>query len=180
MHTHLSLVYAPDPVFKQKSAPVEVVDDSVRDLVTGMFALLEQERAVGMAAPMVGVLKRIAILDLRENGVSSPMTFINPEITWRSQDTQSFEEASLCFRGISAPVARPDAIRLTYLDLEGKQQETAAEGFLATVIQHEVDYLDGITFLDHLSKMKRDLLLKKMQKFIRLNPPHVHSIHCNH
>ncbi len=176
----LTLVTAPDPIFKQRSTPVEAVDDDVRRLVDDLFHTLEVEQAVGMAAPMVGVLKRIAIADLQEGGVSTPLTFINPEIIRRSDERQEVEEASLCFPGISAVISRPQAITVSYLDYEGKAAEMSAEGFLASVIQHEVDYLDGITYLDHLSRLKRDGLMKKMQKFLREHPPHVHGAGCAH
>lgn len=176
----LSLIHAPHPIFKQKAAPVAKVDDAIRALVDSMFATMRYEHGVGLGANMVGVLQRIAIADLQEHGVSNPYTFINPEIFWRSEELQEFEEASLCFGGISAFIKRPNAIKLRYLDYDGQPQELAAEGFLATVIQHEVDYLDGITFLDHLSKMKRDMLLKKMEKYRKSHPPHVHGAGCNH
>jgi len=178
--TLLSLVHAPDPIFRKKAAIVEKIDDSIRTLVDDMFETLEYEKGVGMGANMVGILKRIAIVDLHENGVSNPHTFINPEIFWRSDEMQEHEEASLCFAAISAKIKRPKAIKIRYLDYDGKQQELEAEGFLASVIQHEVDYLDGITFLDYLSKMKRDMLMKKMLKHIKNHPPHVHGAGCNH
>lgn len=175
----LSLVVAPNPIFRQKAEPV-VMDDASRRLVADLLETLEHEKAVGMAAPMVGVRKRIAVVDLRENDVSHPYCFINPVVVESSKETQTFEEASLCFPGISAHIERPRAITLDYLDHDGVQQTLRAEGFFATVIQHELDYLEGRTFLDYLSKMKRDMLLKKMQKFVKFNPPHVHSEHCNH
>jgi peptide deformylase len=105
------------------------------------------------------------------DGAKAPIALVNPEITWRSEETQTFEEGSLCFPHIAAEVTRPRAIRVRHLDRDGAPQELAAEGFLATVVQHEMDYLDGITFLDHLSRMKRDMLLKRMQKMMRLRPP---------
>lgn len=176
----LQLTYAPDPIFKQKAAPVAEVNDEVRQLVDDMFETMEHEQAVGMGANMVGVLQRIAVVDLHEGGVSKPYCFINPEITWRSEATQTHDEASICFIGISAPITRPLAIKLRYLDYDGKEQELEADGFFASVIQHELDYLDGITFLDHLSKMKKDMLMRKMQKALRAHPPHVHGAHCNH
>jgi peptide deformylase len=175
-----SLVYAPNPIFKKKAEPVEKVDDAIRALVDDMFKTLEFEQGAGMGANMVGILKRIAIVDLCEDGASNPYTFINPEIVWHSEETQEHEEASLCFPGISAKITRPETIKVRYLDYDGKPQELKAEGFLATVIQHEIDYLDGITFLDHLSKMKRDMLIKKMKKHIKQHPPHVHGASCNH
>ena len=176
----LSLVYAPNPIFKQKAEVVTVVDDTIRQLVADLFETMAFEQAVGMGANMVGVLKRVAVVDLNENGVSAPMAFINPEIVWQSDEMQEHEEASLCFVGISAKIMRPKAIRMRYLDRDGKPQEIEAEGFLSSVIQHEVDYLNGIVFLDHLSKMKRDMLLKKMHKHLKHHPPHIHGAGCNH
>ena len=176
----LQLVYAPDPIFKQKATPVEAVDDAVRQLADDMLETLAFEKAVGIGANMVGELRQIAVVDLCEGGVSDPYVFINPEITWRSEEMDENEEASICFVNISAKVTRPKAIKLRYLDYDGQPQELAAEGFLACVIQHEVDYLHGVTFLDHLSKMKRDMLMKKMLKHIKAHPPHVHGAGCNH
>lgn len=176
----LSLVYAPDPIFKKKCAPVAVVDDSIRALADAMLATLAHEKGLGLGAPMVGVLKRIAVVDMREGDVPTPYVFINPEIIHTSEETQTFEEASLCFVGISAPITRPKSITLRYLDRDGTSQELTAEGFFAQVIQHELDYLDGKVFLDHLSPMKRDMLLRKMQKALKFNPPHIHNEHCDH
>ncbi len=176
----LSIVSAPNPIFKKKCELVSVVDDSIRKIADDMLETLEYERAVGLGANMLGITKAIAVVNLNEGGISKPYVFINPEIFWRSEEMQGFEEASLSFPGISADISRPSKIKIKYLDYEGTAQELEAEGFLASVIQHEVDYLNGKTFLDHLSKMKRDMLIKKMEKFIRLNPPHVHSEHCHH
>lgn len=160
----LPLVIAPDPVFRKQALPVVVVDDEIRSTINSMFDTLYQERGVGLGANMVGLLKRIIIVDLQENSVQSPQAFINPELLWASDETQTFSEGSLSFPGISADITRPSSIRITYLDEEGVRRELEASGWLATVIQHEMDYLDGRTFLDHLSKLKRDMLLKKMMK----------------
>lgn len=176
----LDIVNAPDPIFRNKAKPVAKVTDETRELVDAMFATMEYERAVGLGANMVGILQRIAVVDLHEGGHSKPYCFINPEITWKSEETQTFEEASISFAGISAEITRPKAIKVSYLDRDGNKQELEADGFLACVIQHEIDYLDGKTFLDHLSKMKRDMLVKKMLKHIKMHPPHVHGEHCNH
>jgi peptide deformylase len=180
MENNLALVYAPNKIFKQTAKEVEKVDDSVRKIANDMLDLMYQEKAVGIGANMVGILQRIAVVDIVENNKKSPHIFINPKITWRSSEMQEFTEASLCFRGIDAKVTRPNAIKMDYQDLDGKDQKIEAEGFLATVIQHEVDYLDGKVFLDYLSKMKRDNLLTKMKKYIKYNPPHVHTSACNH
>jgi len=174
------LIYATDPIFKQISAPVAKVTEDTRTLVTDLHDTLQFEEGVGMAAPMVGVLQRVIVANLLPDGKSEPLTFINPEVTWESEETQKIDEASLCFPGIGAPITRPRAIKLSYLDEDGKPQTFEAEDFLSSVIQHEIDYLDGKTYLDYLSKMKRDMLLKKMQKILKHNPPHVHGAHCNH
>lgn len=176
----LQLVYAPNPIFKQIAEPVATFDDELKELVSDLFATLEFEQGVGMAATMVGINRRIAIVDLHEDGVSNPLTFINPVITHTSEATQTHEEASLCFPYISANITRPNAITVEYQDTDGTAQTMEAEGFLASVIQHEVDYLNGKVYLDYLSKLKRDSLMKKMQKQLKANPPHVHGPGCNH
>ncbi|MEI6188198.1 MAG: peptide deformylase [Alphaproteobacteria bacterium] len=178
--TLLQIVYAPNAIFQQIAQPVKEVDHNVRQLVDNMFHTMAFEKAVGMGANMVGILQRIVVIDLRENNVSKPFCLINPEITWRSDQNQTFEEAFLCFPSIAAPISRPNAIKVKYLDYDGKTQESSFEGFPATVIQHEMDYLDGKVFLDYLSKMKRDMLIKKMQKYIKSHQPHVHGAGCNH
>jgi peptide deformylase len=163
----LQLVLGPDPLLKEIAAPVEAITDEIKTIVSDMFETLYERRGLGIGANMVGVLKRIVVIDLQEGGQKSPITCINPEIVWRGDHMETREEASLCFPGISAKVSRPDAIKLRFLDLDGETQEIAAEGWLATVLQHEIDYLDGKIYLDYLSKMKRDRLIKKMQKQIR-------------
>jgi len=175
-----TIIQAPNPIFKHVCAAVSVVDDAVRHVVQDMLDTMAHEQAVGLGAPMIGVLQRIAVVDLQEGGVSSPIVLINPEIISQSEEKQTFEEASLSFRGISAEIARPSSITVRFLDRDGQLQEMHAEGFLATVIQHELDYLDGKTYLDHLSSLKRDMLIKKMIKFNKMHPPHVHGAHCNH
>jgi peptide deformylase len=176
----LQIVFAPNTIFKQIAQPVKEVTAEIRQIVDDMFHTLEHEKAVGIGANMVGILKRIAVVNLHPNGKSDPHCFINPEIIWHSEETQIFTEASLCFPGISAEITRSKAIKIKYLDYHGKEKQLEAEGFFATVIQHEIDYLNGKVFLDYLSKMKRDNLLKKMQKFIKQHPPHVHGEHCHH
>lgn len=178
--TVLNILQAPHPIFKQRAEAVKVVDDTVRTTIADMLATMAYEQAVGLAAPMMGIAQRIIVVDIMENGVSNPLVFINPEITARTSETQTHEEASLSFRGISAQITRPLGITLMHLTPEGTLEEFKAEGFLATVIQHEVDYLDGRTFLDHLSPLKRDMLIKKMIKFNKMHPPHVHGEHCHH
>lgn len=163
----LELVIAPNPVFRQTASPVEKVDEETRADVTAMFETLYREQGVGIGANMVGLLKRIIVIDLQQDAKKSPLAMINPVVTKASPKTQVFEEASLSFPGISAKVTRPKEVTVSYLDAEGEAQSLNAEGFLATVIQHEMDYLDGRTYLDHLSSVKRKMLLKKMEKQMR-------------
>lgn len=177
---HLQLVYAPNPIFKQKALPVNKVDDEIRMLVDQMLNTVYVEGGIGIGGNMVGILKRIVVIDLQENRLRNPRIFINPEITWYSKEMQTFKEASLCFLGIDADITRPKTIKMNYLDYDGNFQEIEADGFLATVIQHEVDYLNGKIFLDHLSKLKRDHLIKKMEKHIKMHPPHIHGAGCRH
>lgn len=165
--SRLQLVIAPNPVFRQTAEPVEKVDDKTRADVAAMFDTLYREQGVGIGANMVGLLKRIVVIDLQQDAKKSPLAMINPVLTAASPETQVFEEASLSFPGISAKVTRPKEVTVNYLDAEGKTQSLDASGFLATVIQHEMDYLDGRTYLDHLSSVKRKMLLKKMEKQMR-------------
>lgn len=165
--TKLSLIIAPDPIFNQTAEPVALVDDAVRHLISEMFEVLYQEEGVGLGANMVGLLKRIIVIDLQEGGVKTPLAMINPEIISSSEEMQVREEASLSFPGIHGKVSRPKSIEVRYLDEQGKTRSLHADGWLATVIQHERDYLDGIVYLDYLSKMKRTMLMKKMLKHLK-------------
>jgi len=163
----LPLVIAPNSVFKKKAEKVIVVDDSIRQIVADMFETLYAEQGLGLGANMVGVLKQIIVIDLHEGGVSTPLAMINPEILEASDEVQTFNEASLSFPGIAADITRPSEISVQYLDENGAMQTMQAEGFLATVIQHEMDYLQGRTFLDHLSRIKRANLVRRYQKLRR-------------
>ncbi len=176
----LSIIFAPHPIFKQKATPVTAVDDRIRHTIRDMYDVMYANDAVGIGANMVGLLERLCVIDTREEGERTPLTLINPEITFTSDDTQTHTESSLSFPYISAEIERPRVIRLTYLNEQAEKQEMEAKDFLAQVIQHEVDYLNGVTFLDHLSRTKRDMLLKKMQKQLKLHPPHIHGAHCHH
>lgn len=174
----LSLVIAPNPIFKKQADPVLEMTEDIRWQIGAMFDLLYAAKGIGMAAPMVGVLNRIIIVDLQD-GQHPKLAMINPEITAVSSDRQTHEEASLCYPGISAEVTRPRDITVTYLDEKGDQHTMQASGWFAQVIQHEIDYLNGKVYLDYLSKMKRDRLLKKMEKYkVSQDRQHQHSSHC--
>lgn len=176
----LQIIFAPSPVFKQKAKAITKVNDEIRALANDMLDTMYFEKAVGLGANMLGIDQRIVVIDLQIDSIKSPYVMLNPEIIEYSKETSEYEEASISFPGISAAIVRPNKIKLKYLDLEEKEQQLEADGFLARVIQHEIDYLNGITFPDHLSKLKRDMLLKKMLKFIKNHPPHVHGSHCHH
>ena len=159
-----ALIHGFNPIFRKKAKPVGNVDDEVRAELAAMFDILYTERGVGIGANMVGLLKRIAVVDLQEERARQPLALIDPRITWSSEEMQTHMEASLCWPGISAEVTRPSRIKLTYLDETGAQRDMQAEGWLAQVIQHEIDYLDGVIFPDHLPKVKRDMVLRKIRK----------------
>lgn len=158
------LILGPDAIFKQTAHPVTVFDDENDQLCKELVGLLYRENAVGVVAPMIGVLKRVIAIDLQEDGKRDPIIMINPQIIDQSSEKQTFEEASICFPGVSAEITRPRIIKVKYFDGQNIEQEIKAEGYFATVIQHEIDYLDGITFFDYLSPLKRKMLLKKYQK----------------
>lgn len=175
-----SLIYAPNPIFKKISNRVEQFDETLKQHVQDLFDTLDYEQGVGMASPMIGVLQRVIVTDLQENGISNAHVFVNPVITERSDEMQTHEEASLCFPGISAEITRSQRITLQYHTLDGDVKSLKAEGFFASVIQHEMDYLDGKTYLDFLSKLKKDVLIRKMKKHMKQYPPHIHGEHCHH
>lgn len=178
----LELVLAPDPIYKTVCTPVAQVDDTVRATLDAMMETLQAHHAMGIGAPMVGLTQRLVVIELEdEQGVMHHYKMVNPTITERSAETSTMEEASITFLGISAPVTRPSEVAISYLDENGAAQTIHAKGLLSVCLQHEIDYLDGKTFLDYQSSMKRDILKRKMEKQKRSGPhPHVHGPNCNH
>ena len=156
--TVLNIIQAPNPIFKQKAKPVSKVDDKIRVIANDMLETMYFERAVGLGSNMVGVNLQIIVLDLRENNIEKPYIMINPEIIDFSVEKSEYEEASLSFPGISAKLERPKKIKVKYLDMDDSEQVLEADDFLARVILHELDYLHGVVFLDHLSKLKQEML----------------------
>jgi peptide deformylase len=163
----IKLQIAPNPIFRKKALRVENIDSEINHIVESMFEIMYEHGAVGLGANMVGVLKRIIVIDLQEGKKSFPLAMINPVITHKSKTMQSFEEGSLSYPGIKAYIERPYEISVDYTDNAGDSCSMTAEGWLATVIQHEIDYLDGKIFLDYISPLKRKILLKRMQKHSR-------------
>jgi peptide deformylase len=161
----LPILTAPDPALKKISQPVKQVDASVRKLMDDMLETMYQAPGIGLAAPQVGVLKRVIVLDLaREGEAPQPLRIANPEIVWVSDDDATYNEGCLSVPEHYADVVRPGACRVKYLDQDNKQQEMAAEGLLATCLQHEIDHLDGVLFIDHLTALKRNMILRKLLK----------------
>jgi peptide deformylase len=164
------IVEVPDPRLRQISSPVEEVTDDVRALVADMFETMYDAPGIGLAAIQVGVPKRILVIDLQEpkeeggEPVKDPRVFINPEILTTSDEDVPYTEGCLSVPDQYAEVDRPDAIRARWLDLNGKQQEQQIDGLLAVCLQHEMDHLNGVLFIDHLSRLKRDMILRKLAK----------------
>jgi len=159
------ILVAPDPVLKAKAKPVEAVDDELRLLMDDMLETMYDAPGIGLAAPQVGVSKRVIVMDIaREDEPKAPLCMANPELVWVSDDDSVYEEGCLSVPEHYADVARPAEIRVKYLDRDGKPQELKADGLLATVIQHEMDHLEGILFIDHLSSLKRNMILRKLLK----------------
>jgi peptide deformylase len=161
----LPILTAPDPRLKVKARPVERVDDGVRRLMDDMLETMYTAPGIGLAAPQVGVAKRVIVIDLAKDGEPrAPLRLANPEILWVSEEDAVFEEGCLSVPEHYAEVARPAAARIRYIDYENEIREIEASGLLATCLQHEIDHLDGILFIDHLTALKRNIILRKLLK----------------
>jgi peptide deformylase len=166
----LPIVEVPDPRLRQISSPVEKVDDAVRALIADMFETMYDAPGIGLAAIQVGVPKRILVIDLQEpeeedgEPVRDPRVFINPEIVEHSDTDVPYVEGCLSVPDQYAEVDRPDRIRARWLDEKGVAHDEEITGMLATCLQHEMDHLNGVLFIDHLSRLKREMILKKIAK----------------
>ena len=165
----LSIITAPDPRLKVKCKPVERVDRQVRRLMDDMLETMYAAPGIGLAAPQVGVRKRVLVVDVaKEADKPAPLCMANPEILWTSDELVSYEEGCLSLPDQYAPVERPARCRVRYLDENNELRELETEGLLATCIQHEIDHLDGVLFVDHLSALKRNMILRKLAKAKKL------------
>jgi peptide deformylase len=163
------ILTAPDPRLRQVSAPVEVVDDDVRALMDDMLETMYEADGIGLAAIQVNVAKRIIVMDLAgEDEEPRPVFFVNPEIIDPSEETSLYQEGCLSVPEFYEEVERPLKCRIRFLDYHGAPQAIDAEGLLATCIQHEMDHLNGILFIDHISRLKRDRIIRKLKKDLRL------------
>jgi peptide deformylase len=159
------IIILPDKRLRLVSEPVKKLTAEVRRLVDDMFETMYEAPGIGLAAIQVAVPKRIVTMDLaKKEEPRNPQVFVNPEILWRSQEKATYEEGCLSIPEYYSDVERPAQVKFRYLDLEGQQQEVEANGLLATCIQHEVDHLNGVLFIDYLSKLKRDRVIKKFAK----------------
>ena len=166
----LPIIETPDPLLRRISKPVEAVDDDLRKLIADMFDTMYAAPGIGLAAIQVGVPKRVLVIDLQEpeeeggDPVRDPRVFINPEILEASDTFQVYSEGCLSVPDQYAEVERPDRIRARWLDEKGETHEEELDGLLGICLQHEMDHLEGILFIDHLSRLKRDMVLKKLAK----------------
>jgi peptide deformylase len=162
----LPILTVPDPRLKQKALPVEAVDDATRALLDDMLETMYAASGIGLAATQIGVSQRVVVMDLdqREGEEKAPRFFVNPEITWASEEKAPYEEGCLSVPEYYDQVERPVRVRVRYLDYDGKAVEEEAEGLFAVCFQHELDHLDGVLFIDHLSRLKREQAVKKVKK----------------
>lgn len=182
------LVIAPDPRLKTRSTPIEAVTDEIRELAADLFHTMYHERGIGLAAVQVGVLKRLLVADVewKEDGtIGTQWALINPEIMENTEDLNIYKEGCLSFPDQYAEVQRPKGVRVRFINLQGETQEETFDGLLATCIQHEIDHLNGIVFPDHISSVRRDMIMRKAKKIKKdiedhAHHHHVHGEHCNH
>ena len=164
----LQILTPPARILRAKARPVGLADDdTVRTLVPKMLALMYAAPGIGLAAPQIGVGLRLCVVDLMPDDKPAPMHLVNPEIVRVSEEWATREEGCLSLPGQYADVSRPARVMVRYYDLEGNRQEIEAEGLLAACLQHEIDHLDGVLFVDHLSALKRNILLRKLAKELK-------------
>ena len=159
------ILIEPDPILRKKSEILETVDDELRALLDDMLETMYAAPGIGLAAVQVGILKRLIVIDIsKDKEKKNPLFLINPEIISLSKKTSVYEEGCLSLPGHFAEIERPAECKIKFIDYNGKEKELKATGLLATCIQHEVDHLNGVLFIDYLSKLKKDMILKKLTK----------------
>lgn len=162
------ILHIPNDVLRQVAKPVETVNDEIKTLIKDMFETMYDAPGVGLAAPQIGELHRVIVMDpAKEDDEPNPIAMVNPEITWSSEETWVYQEGCLSIPEYYEDVERPVKVRVKYLDAKGAEQELEAEELLATIVQHEIDHLDGKLFIDYLSRLKRDRVTKKFQKIAK-------------
>lgn len=161
----LDILTAPDPVLKKKADPVKEVTDEIRALLDDMLETMYDAPGIGLAAPQVGVLKRVIVVDVSgDDEDPAPYKMVNPQVTWASDEIGLYEEGCLSVPKSYSEVERPVAVKVSYLNENGEACEIDADGLLATCLQHEIDHLNGTLFIDHLSRIKRSMIMRKLTK----------------
>jgi peptide deformylase len=159
------IIIAPDPVLKAKAKPVENIDGGIVRLMDDMLETMYRAPGIGLAAPQIGVLQRVIVVDVADKDEKpQPFAMANPEILWKSDETSVHNEGCLSLPDHYADVTRPKQVRLRYIDRDGEVRELDADNLLATCVQHEIDHLNGVLFIDHISLLKRNMILRKLQK----------------
>ncbi len=163
--THRKIIIEPDPILRKKSESMEKVDNDLRRLMDDMLETMYAAPGIGLAAVQIGILKRLIVIDVsKDEEKKNPLFLINPKIILKSDTTSIFEEGCLSLPGYFAEIERPAQCQIEYIDYFGKKKEMKASGLLATCIQHEIDHLNGVLFIDYLSKLKKDMIIKKLVK----------------
>ena len=168
--TVMTILEIPDAGLRAVADPVAKVDDGVRQLIDSMFETMYDARGIGLAATQVGVTRRVVVIDLQEGEsedgepIRDPRAYVNPELLWVSDEVSRYNEGCLSIPEQYAEVERPARCRISWLDRDGKGHEEEFDGLLATCMQHEIDHLDGVLFIDHISRLKRDMIVKKLNK----------------
>ncbi len=159
------ILIEPDPILRKKCSNLEIVNDDVRKLMDQMLATMYNAPGIGLAAIQIGILKRVVVIDIsKDQEKKNPIFLVNPVILNKSKSTSVYEEGCLSLPGQFAEIERPAECIIKYIDYNGKEKKLEAKGLLATCVQHEVDHLDGILFIDYLSKLKKDMIIKKLIK----------------
>ena len=167
----IAILIAPHPLLRRKTRLVRPDDAAMlRDLLPRLYETMYRAPGIGLAAPQVAIDLRVAVIDLVQDDVRAPITLINPEIVRSSEQLAAREEGCLSLPGQYAEVVRPEAVRVRFQDLDGKRHELDADGLLATCLQHEIDHLDGVLFVDHLSSLKRNMILRRLAKEQKAKP----------
>ena len=160
------ILIEPDPILRKISTPLEKIDSQTKKLMDDMLETMYEAPGIGLAAVQVGILKRLIVIDISKGEQEKdPLFLINPEITFKSTNTSTYEEGCLSLPGHFAEIERPAECHLKYLNYDGKEKKLVAKGLLATCVQHEIDHLDGVLFIDYLSKLKKDMIIKKLKKY---------------
>ena len=159
-----NIITVPDPLLKSISKPVDKINDEIKILINDMFETMYNAPGIGLAAVQIGIPLRVVVVDISKEDEKKPHFFINPNIVWRSDKTSTYEEGCLSIPNQFAEIERPESCKVEYLDLNNKKKEIVASGLLSTCIQHEIDHLNGVLFIDYLSKLKKNMIIKKEKK----------------